>query len=262
MFGHKCMLCASLINGPADPGCRKDLDFFAGLTVEGHSDRDVKQRLQLVAESGFRRVSYTEAIEILQKALQDFKPSKKGEKLFPNTDVEVSLRCCELKPMFCHWVSFSPHSSDFGGAFMSGHLLLLAQQAMYRLHSFATESAWPAAMQVTWGIDMSSEHERYLSEKVFGGPVIVYNYPKAIKVSSLAAHRSSLHLKQLPSDLLAAPDRLAGTIPHVMLSPRSACLGCCSSAPRTMAGVLLHAFLYLLVWRLDSWCLLAGVLHA
>ena len=214
------MLSASLITGPADPGCRKDLDFFAGLTVEGHSDRDVKKRLQLVAESGFRRVSYTEAIEILQKALHDFKPSKKGDKLFPNTDVEVSLRCSELAPMSCHWVFLSPHLSDFGGAFRLGHLLL-AQRAMHRLHNFATRSARPAVMQVTWGIDMSSEHERYLSEKVFGGPVIVYNYPKAIKVSSLAAHRSSLHLKQLPSDLLAAPDRLAGIIPHVMLSPRS-----------------------------------------
>ena len=83
--------CCALMDAPADHGCRKDLDFFANLTVEGHSDRDVKQRLQLVAESGFRRVSYTEAIEILQKALQDFKPSKKGEKLFPNTDVEVSF---------------------------------------------------------------------------------------------------------------------------------------------------------------------------
>ena len=146
LTGHNCMLCASLITGPADHGCRKDLDFFASLTVEGHSDRDVKQRLQLVAESGFRRVSYTEAIEILQKALQDFKPSKKGEKLFPNTDVEVSLRCSELKGVFwqhigclssnsgCHSVSFSPWSSDFVWAF-GLRALLLAQQGVHRLPS-------------------------------------------------------------------------------------------------------------------------------
>lgn len=34
---------------------------------------------------------------------------------------------------------------------------------------------------VKWGIDMQSEHERYLVEKHFKKPVIVTNYPKAIK---------------------------------------------------------------------------------
>jgi len=34
---------------------------------------------------------------------------------------------------------------------------------------------------VSWGIDLQSEHERYLTEKVINGPVAVINYPKAIK---------------------------------------------------------------------------------
>ena len=34
---------------------------------------------------------------------------------------------------------------------------------------------------VHWGIDMQSEHERYLTEKHVGKPVIVMNYPKDIK---------------------------------------------------------------------------------
>jgi asparaginyl-tRNA synthetase len=34
---------------------------------------------------------------------------------------------------------------------------------------------------VTWGIDLQSEHERYLTEKHVKKPVIVMNYPKAIK---------------------------------------------------------------------------------
>ena len=34
---------------------------------------------------------------------------------------------------------------------------------------------------VSWGIDMQSEHERYLVEKHFKKPVIVSNYPKEIK---------------------------------------------------------------------------------
>ena len=34
---------------------------------------------------------------------------------------------------------------------------------------------------VKWGIDLQTEHERYLTEKHVGGPVIVMNYPKEIK---------------------------------------------------------------------------------
>ena len=35
--------------------------------------------------------------------------------------------------------------------------------------------------KVKWGSDIQSEHERYLTEKAFGKPVIVYDYPKQIK---------------------------------------------------------------------------------
>lgn len=35
--------------------------------------------------------------------------------------------------------------------------------------------------KVEWGIDLASEHERYLTEVIFNKPVIVYNYPKGIK---------------------------------------------------------------------------------
>jgi len=34
---------------------------------------------------------------------------------------------------------------------------------------------------VKWGIDLQSEHERYLTEDLVGGPVAVVNYPKEIK---------------------------------------------------------------------------------
>ncbi len=57
-------------------------------------------------------------------------------------------------------------------------------------------------VQVKWGIDLSSEHERYLAERVFKSPVIVYNYPKDIKVSSLLHPASALsswtRLQHLP----------------------------------------------------------------
>ena len=34
---------------------------------------------------------------------------------------------------------------------------------------------------VKWGMDLQSEHEKFLTEKVFKGPVAVINYPKDIK---------------------------------------------------------------------------------
>lgn len=34
---------------------------------------------------------------------------------------------------------------------------------------------------VSWGVDLQTEHERYLCEQVVGGPVFVLNYPRAIK---------------------------------------------------------------------------------
>lgn len=34
---------------------------------------------------------------------------------------------------------------------------------------------------ITWGSDIQSEHERYLCEKVFEGPVVLVDYPKDIK---------------------------------------------------------------------------------
>jgi asparaginyl-tRNA synthetase len=34
---------------------------------------------------------------------------------------------------------------------------------------------------IEWGMDLESEHERYITEKVINGPVFLINYPKEIK---------------------------------------------------------------------------------
>lgn len=81
-----------------------EMDFFDQFIFPG-----VKARAEKLIESDFAHVTYTEAIEILQKADQKF---------------------------------------DY---------------------------------PVAWGIDLQTEHERYLSEKVFNGPVFVTDYPKDIK---------------------------------------------------------------------------------
>ena len=50
-------------------------------------------------------------------------------------------------------------------------------EAVDRLLKADTSFEFP----VSWGLDLQSEHERYLTEKVFRKPVIVTDYPKEIK---------------------------------------------------------------------------------
>src|ERR1700676_4261084 len=84
--------------------CAEDMKFF-----QERIDKDLLAGLEGVLGSAFLLLSYTEAVDILQKSGQTFE--------FP----------------------------------------------------------------VSWGMDLQSEHERYLTEKKFQCPVILYNYPRPIK---------------------------------------------------------------------------------
>lgn len=50
-------------------------------------------------------------------------------------------------------------------------------EAVERLKEAKKDFEFP----VQWGSDLQSEHEKYLTEEVYGGPVIVTDYPKEIK---------------------------------------------------------------------------------
>ncbi|NCS45486.1 MAG: asparagine--tRNA ligase [Microcystis aeruginosa BS11-05] len=84
--------------------CPKDLQFF-----NERIDKTVLSTAENIVNSEFGRITYSEAIELLEKADRQFE--------FP----------------------------------------------------------------VEWGVDLQSEHERYLAEELFKKPVIVTNYPKTIK---------------------------------------------------------------------------------
>mmetsp|Transcript_294 Transcript_294/g.668 ORF Transcript_294/g.668 Transcript_294/m.668 type:complete len:294 (+) Transcript_294:1000-1881(+) len=88
--------------------CRDDMEFFQKMI-----DKQCIERLEQVISTPFIRVTYTDAVDILIKAIA----AKK--KAFDNP--------------------------------------------------------------VEWGVDLASEHERYLTEEVYKQPIIVYNYPKDIK---------------------------------------------------------------------------------
>ncbi|MBQ7847409.1 MAG: asparagine--tRNA ligase [Clostridia bacterium] len=84
--------------------CPQELEFFNKFV-----DKTLLDRLNTLASSNYKRVTYTEAVELLEKSGADFK--------YP----------------------------------------------------------------VKWGIDLQTEHERYLTEKVFKCPIFVTDYPKEIK---------------------------------------------------------------------------------
>ena len=84
--------------------CRQELEFFNSFVEKG-----LLTRLETLANSEYKKVTYTEAVELLKKSGADFK--------YP----------------------------------------------------------------VEWGIDLQTEHERYLTEQVFKCPVFVIDYPKEIK---------------------------------------------------------------------------------
>ncbi|MBE7685833.1 asparagine--tRNA ligase [Tenacibaculum piscium] len=102
--------------------CKDDLAFLDNrLTQEEktkpqaeRSEMGLLEKLNFVANNNFKRVSYTEAFDILRNS----KPNKKKKFQFPITE---------------------------------------------------------------WGVDLQSEHERYLVEKHFKCPVILFDYPAKIK---------------------------------------------------------------------------------
>ena len=64
-------------------------------------------------------------------------------------------------------------NNDFERISYTEAIDILVQSPAYKKKKFQYD--------VKWGIDMQSEHERYLVEKHFKKPVIVNNYPKEIK---------------------------------------------------------------------------------
>jgi asparaginyl-tRNA synthetase len=50
-------------------------------------------------------------------------------------------------------------------------------EAITRLEKAPVSFQYP----VSWGLDLQTEHERHLTEKIVGGPMFVLNYPKDIK---------------------------------------------------------------------------------
>ncbi|MEQ8769286.1 MAG: asparagine--tRNA ligase [Phycisphaerales bacterium] len=67
---------------------------------------------------------------------------------------------------------------------------------------------------VEWGLDMQSEHERYLTEEHFKQPVVVINYPKQIKAFYMRTNDAGTD--GAPGDTVAAMDILVPGIGEIV----------------------------------------------
>ena len=107
-------------------------------------------------------------------------------------DLNLNMDVAEefLKYIFLYILENCPDDMDFFNTRISKgvieNLERIAQSSFVRIpYTEAVEQLTKAhadfEFPVTWGEDLQSEHEKYLTEKVYGQPVILIDYPKEIK---------------------------------------------------------------------------------
>jgi len=84
--------------------------------------------------------------------------------------------CKEEMEFFSTWVDKEVRST-LEGVVKANFERVTYTEAIRALEKSGEQFQYP----VKWGIDMQSEHERFLTEKIFKKPVIVYDYPEEIK---------------------------------------------------------------------------------
>lgn len=175
-------------------------DDFAFL--EAQIEKGITDRLKNVVENDFKKITYTEAIEILKEAVKKdkklFAPEKvkkekkKTDKKKPEGGEGKKDEKKDEKKEAADLKDVSDTQNTQSNTTASQSNTLSTDSNTINIHN-------PTEIQVEnpnlekkkeevadkrniyWGMDMASEHERYLTETVFKMPTIVYNYPKEIK---------------------------------------------------------------------------------
>ena len=115
------------------------------------------------------------------------------------TDLNGYMDCAEAMVKYCvrYLLEHCPDELAFFNRFYDNTLLdrlnaLITSEFVRITYTKAIELLEPHndefEFKVSWGIDMQSEHERYLTEKIFKCPVFVTDYPKEIKAFYMRAN--------------------------------------------------------------------------
>ncbi len=112
------------------------------------------------------------------------------EMCFADLEDDMNLAEDMIKYIISYVLENAPEEMEFFDKLISPGLL---ERLNHVLHSDFGRISYTDAIKeleknndnfeykVSWGMDIQTEHERYLSEVVFGKPVFVINYPKDIK---------------------------------------------------------------------------------
>ena len=112
------------------------------------------------------------------------------EMAFCDLDGDVSLAIDFLKYIFAYVLNNCTKDMQFFNRFIDSSILktlenLIVQDFEFITYTEGVELLLKAGEKfefpVLWGVNLQSEHERYLCEKVFKRPVIMVDYPRDIK---------------------------------------------------------------------------------
>jgi len=112
------------------------------------------------------------------------------EMAFCDLEGNIELAVAFLKYIFSHVLENCKEDMEFFNRFIDSSVIETLEQIISRDFEILTyteaieilsRSGEKFEFPVEWGIDIQSEHERYLCEKVFNSPVVLTNYPREIK---------------------------------------------------------------------------------
>ena len=101
---------------------------------------------------------------------------KLAEEFIKSVTAQVMDRCSEDLRFFGKWVDKTLHSR-LGQVLKETFEVIEYTEAISILKKSSAIFDFPTE----WGMDLQTEHERYLTEEYFKKPVFVVNYPKGIK---------------------------------------------------------------------------------
>lgn len=112
------------------------------------------------------------------------------EMAFCDLEEDISVAVVFLKYIFTYVLEQCKEDMEFFNRFMDNTLIKTLERIVEKDFETLTYSEAVRILSkskqsfdfpIAWGNDLQSEHERYLCEKVFNGPIVVIDYPKEIK---------------------------------------------------------------------------------
>ena len=196
---------------------KNDLEF-----LDKQVEKGLIERLKNVVENDFKRLPYTEAIELLKEAVAKDKKLFIEKKELTKEEKEKLAKekkeKAEAKKKAKEEKKKAKEQGKEGEDKKEGEEKKEEPKEEPKKEEPKKEEPKKEEKETTkkedenrniyWGMDLASVHERYLTEQVFKKPVILYNYPKEIK---------SFYMKQNPDGkTVAAADILVPKIGEII----------------------------------------------